>query len=311
MRRRFFLTSNGGQVNNYLTIVALEDGLTASLSNNACEYCVDGDGDWKALSAATSTEPINAGQTLSFRAELTPNTSYGIGTFTISKRCNLEGNCMSMLFGDNAADNLSLEDKVYAFFKLFYECDKIITVSDNFLPAITLGRGVYHSMFYYCTGLTVAPNLPAKKVGLGSYYAMFQNCTSLQTAPELPATEISTYCYDMMFFASGLRTAPAILPATELFTNCYSSMFRRCTKLTNAPVLPATKLANTCYQYMFEGSRNINYIKMLATDISASKCLYNWVTNVASRGTFVKNSAMTSLPTGVSGIPSGWTVENA
>lgn len=31
-------------VENYLTIVALEDGLTAKLSLNACEYCIDGDG---------------------------------------------------------------------------------------------------------------------------------------------------------------------------------------------------------------------------------------------------------------------------
>lgn len=38
---------SGGSVdiNNYLTIVALEDGLTASLSKNACEYCIDGDGN--------------------------------------------------------------------------------------------------------------------------------------------------------------------------------------------------------------------------------------------------------------------------
>jgi hypothetical protein len=49
---------------------------------------------------------------------------------------------------------------------------------------------------------------------------------------------------------------------------------------------------------------------MLATDISASSCLYIWVNNVASSGTFVKHPDMTSLPSGVSGIPSGWTVVN-
>jgi hypothetical protein len=49
---------------------------------------------------------------------------------------------------------------------------------------------------------------------------------------------------------------------------------------------------------------------MLATDISAINCLSNWVYGVASTGNFVKNPAMTSLPTGQSGIPSGWTVVN-
>ena len=49
---------------------------------------------------------------------------------------------------------------------------------------------------------------------------------------------------------------------------------------------------------------------MLATNISASSCLNNWVNGVSSTGTFVKNAAMTRLSTGTSGIPRGWTVQN-
>ena len=44
-RRRIiggFVSESSGGINNYLTIVALENGLTASLSTNACEYCIDG-----------------------------------------------------------------------------------------------------------------------------------------------------------------------------------------------------------------------------------------------------------------------------
>jgi hypothetical protein len=87
-------------------------------------------------------------------------------------------------------------------------------------------------------------------------------------------------------------------------------MFYDCSSLTTAPELPATTLAYWCYRYMFNGCSNLNYIKMLATDISADDCLYNWVKGVASTGTFVKNSSMTNLPTGTSGIPEGWTVVN-
>ena len=50
---------------------------------------------------------------------------------------------------------------------------------------------------------------------------------------------------------------------------------------------------------------------MLATNISANSCLYYWVKGVSSTGTLVKNAAMTSLPIGTSGIPSGWRVQNA
>ena len=106
------------------------------------------------------------------------------------------------------------------------------------------------------------------------------------------------------------------LPATKLVGSCYYGMFIGCTSLTTAPELPATTLASYCYNSMFRGCTKLNYIKMLATDISAYVCLEFWVRNVSSTGTFVKNPAMTTLPTAKSsnryiGIPSGWTVQNA
>ena len=237
MRRRFTIhkANKGFTPDNYLTIEAREDGLTASLSVNACKYCVDGDGNWKTLLAGTATESIDSGHTLSFRGNLTPMGPNGIGTFTINKKCNLKGNCMSMIFSDNAAYNYSLSagSHDFAFASLFRNCSNIVSVSSNFLPATTISYGCYRNMF--------------------------QNCTSLKVAP----------------------------------------------------VLPASILENYCYSYMFQNCTNLRDIKMLATNISAHNCLYNWVGGVSSTGTFVKNAAMTRLPTGKSGIPTGWTVQNA
>ena len=62
---------------------------------------------------------------------------------------------------------------------------------------------------------------------------------------------------------------------------------------------------------MFYNCNNLNYVKMLATDISASSCLQAWLYGVASTGTFVKAASMTELPSGTSGIPANWTVEDA
>ena len=59
---------------------------------------------------------------------------------------------------------------------------------------------------------------------------------------------------------------------------------------------------------MFNGCTNLNSITCLATDISASSCTTNWLKNVAATGTFYKASSMTSWESGVSGIPTGWTV---
>ncbi len=111
----------------------------------------------------------------------------------------------------------------------------------------------------------------------------------------------------LFFGCSDLTTAPA-LPATTLAEDCYTAMFRGCTSLTTAPTLPATTLANSCYALMFYNCTSLNSITMLATDISASGCLQNWVKNVATTGTFYKNSAATWDNDDV--VPSGWTVQD-
>ncbi len=371
----------------FFTIEALEDGLTAKLSTNACEYRID-NGEWIALSAGSDTQSINKGQTLSFRGDLTPTDSNGIGTFTIGKRCNLKGNIMSMLYGDNFEGQNDLSSKSYAFYSMFRGCTNVVkahrlilpattlasssysnmfygctslttapelsatTLASNCysnmfegctslteapqLPATTLAKSCYYFMFSYCTSLTEAPQLPATTLADECYYNMFQGCTSLMEVPQLSATTLAYQCYSQMFYGcTSLTTAPQLpattladecyynmfygctslttapqLPATTLAEMCYTSMFDSCTSLTKAPQLPATTLARSCYSSMFNGCSNLNYIKMLATDISATRCLNNWVNGVASIGTFVKNAAMTSLPSGINGIPSGWTVVN-
>lgn len=99
------------------------------------------------------------------------------------------------------------------------------------------------------------------------------------------------------------------LPYTDLGDNCYESMFTQCYNLINAPELPAKTLTKGCYLDMFKDCSKLNYIKMLATDISAMNCLNNWVANVSSTGTFVKSKDATWDVRGASGIPEGWTVE--
>jgi len=58
---------------------------------------------------------------------------------------------------------------------------------------------------------------------------------------------------------------------------------------------------------MFAGCTSLQEITCLATDISRQDCIYYWVNNVPSGGTFYKAPGI-EWPTGTSGIPSGWTV---
>ena len=290
---------------DYLTIVALEDGLTAKLSINACEYCVDGDGNWKTLPADTETEVINAGQTLSFRGNLTPTSNNGIGTFTVNKYFNLKGNCMSMLFGDEGKENVSLVGKNYAFYNLFKRNAKLISASALILQAMVLAESCYAAMFNSCISLIDSPKLPANIMKRLCYQVMFQDCTSLKIVPELPATTLASACYNGMFIRCVSLSEVPELPAINLGTQCYQRMFQDCTSLKIAPELPSKTLVSSCYNGMFIDCLNISYIKMMAIDIRASDCLINWVDGVAEDGTFVKNKDATWDVRGASGIPNG------
>ena len=274
---------------------------------------------------------IGDGTTLYYKAYGNINSIYNETNFSADTEC---GNYYS--FFDNKvtdASNLTLAVNCYqsmfsgctslttvplmlsttlaqsCYNSMFAGCTSLTTAPE--LPVTTLADYCYEGMFNGCTSLTTAPELPATALTYSCYQSMFGGCTSLTTAPTLPATTLATQCYYYMFSrCTSLTTAPSILPATTLTSQCYYGMFSGCTGLTTAPELPATELTKQCYYSMFNGCSKINYIKCLATDISATDCTIDWVKGVASTGTFVKAASMSGWTTGTKGIPSGWTVVN-
>ena len=235
-------------------------------------------------------------------------------------------NCSSLTTAPTILPATNLGDNriVNVYTNMFKDCTSLTTAPA--LPATTLVSNCYKQMFQGCTSLTTAPTLPATTLVSNCYEGMFYGCTSLTTLPSgmLPATTLQSYCYLSMFKnCTSLTTVPSdLLPATTLAQSCYGGhsggtqtsydgMFTGCTSLTTAPELPATTLVNNCYEGMFYGCTNLSSITMLATDISAYSCLFNWVQGVAATGTFTKDASMTTLPTGANGIPSGWTVVDA
>ena len=269
---------------NYLTFTAEENNSTISLNAKTSpdiKYSLNS-GKWTQWDYSAIT--LNTGDTVRMKGNnsngfTTSNSSYN--QFSMTGKISASGNIMSLLYGDDFEGNL--------------------IIPCNYC---------YYGMFKGCTSLTSAPVLPATTLKMSCYHIMFNGCTALTTAPELPATTLADNCYSAMFSGcTALTTAPE-LPATRLKTSCYSTMFYSCSSLTTAPELPATTLAGRCYYNMFKNCTSLNYIKMLATNISDNRCLYNWVYNVASTGTFIKHPNMTSLPSGNSGIPAGWTVND-
>ena len=269
---------------DYLTFVALENG-TFTFSENTIQYSMDDGGSWVELAPNTQSPIVKVGKKIMWKQSgLTPTSGAGIGTFSSTSNFDVQGNIMSLYYGDNFKNQTDLSGKDYAFKSLFSGNTKAVSAENLVLPATTLANWCYTSMF--------------------------SNCSSLTIAPELPTTTLSTYCYSYMFKGCTSLTVAPELPATTLASGCYQHMFNGCASLTTAPELLATTLVLYCYAAMFSNCTSLNYIKAMFTTKPGAAYTSSWVNGVASSGTFVKNSAASWDVSGVNGIPSGWTVQN-
>lgn len=283
-------------------------------------------GDWTAITSSSAGTEFNvvSGDTVQFKGD---NPRYGqvnmaglvpaANSFSGSTASfNIQGNIMSLIDSQNFAtidQSWVVADHNSAFYYLFKKTHVVnasnLVLQPSGATTDLLAESIYAYTFEDCNDLIATPELPETDSVPGCCYMyMFSNCDSLTQAPVLPATAVSNYSYCGMFYnCDGLTTAPA-LPATTLASNCYQTMFWGCTSLITAPELPATTLASNCYSNMFRGCTSLNTITCLATNPSTAYTR-NWTTNVASTGTFYRESSATGWTRGSSGIPSGWTVQ--
>ena len=222
--------------------------------------------------------------------------------------------CYSNMFnGCSALENMPdipatlLAENCY--FQMFAYCGIVEPIET--LPAEYMQQNCYGGMFSSCSSLTTLPELPSQHLAYGCYQNMFYGCSSLTSIPEnsLPATTLAPSCYARMFQnCYNLIDVPEdLLPATTLDRNCYEQMFSNCYTLALTPVLPATTLADACYRSMFSYSENLEEVTCLATDITASDCIQNWLNGVAASGTLYKDPNMNDFVVGTN-VPSGWTI---
>ena len=266
-----------------LTFKATQDGSTVKLTMRGSPFGTfqtsrDGGNTWtdyKFYDAIT----LNTGDEVSFRAKANRTSAQGTDkyfSFQMTGKIEAWHNVMSLYRTNDFATHESVVG--YAF----------------------------HSLFNGCTSLVKAPVLPATTLADFCYYVMFNGCTSLTEAPVLPATTLSGGCCSGMFYDCTSLTKAPVLPATTLAKDCYYYMFYDCTSLTKAPELPATTLAERCYYNMFYGCSKLKEVRVSATT-TADRALTNWLGDVPATGDFYCDPNATIFPSGISGIPSGWT----
>ena len=185
-------------------------------------------GEWVSITSNTSssapTITVNSGDKLQFRgnnAQYATNSSDYSSFSGSTASFEVEGNIMSLIYGDNFKNNLTISSD-YTFYGLFINCTNLVSAESLILPATKLAISCYQNMFRDCISLTTAPALPATKLAASCYWGMFQNCTSLTTAPELPATNLAFFGYSFMFqgcrnlnYIKCLATNLGLMPTTD------------------------------------------------------------------------------------------------
>lgn len=211
----------------YLTFECLTGGtitIMASLSDVAgktVSYSTDNGVTWSTLTTSTTAQSFGTfgiGDKVLFKG--TNNVyseQYEINYFGGTAQVKIYGNIMSLIYGDNFANQTSFPSNTNNNFdNLFSSYSNLIDAENLVLPATTLTSECYSGLFFFCSGLTKAPKiLPATTLASGCYSSMFSDCSDLITAPELPATTLVSNCYKNMFiYCSSLNYVKAMFTTT-------------------------------------------------------------------------------------------------
>ena len=241
----------------YLAFEALEDDLQVSITKSATQYSLDRV-TWVDLPAEELTQPISKGEKVWFRANITSQDSIvGTGNFRCTKKCNLDGTPMSLMYGDECGDKTALA-VAYCFKRLFYGNTNIVRVNNpkSFLPAIALSNYCYQETFAY-SSVENAVYLPSLQPTMSCYRGMYQGDANLVEAYDFPEwTGVSQYICAYMYSATSLVRQPKITSSVDItHTDVFAYMFYKCGKLKEAQdrLLPLVISAST-YNSMYRES---------------------------------------------------------
>ena len=163
-------------------------------------------------------------------------------------------------------------------FSFLFEFNTLIRTAPTCNARVVADRGLYCT--FRGSPLQVAPpRLPAASVGRAGYSSMFENCTALIKAPKTIAARALTNnaCTSMFSGCSSLKRPPQILALT-LSDYALASMFGGCSNLEALPELIATSFADYACQRMFDGCAKIK----MSTTMSAE---YQTTYRIPSQGT--------------------------
>ena len=201
---------------DYLTFQILENGVIpwkANTVTKTIEYSLNA-GTWTSITSTSDGVMINVsqGDNIRFRGNnaqycngnKSQYSGFGLGEsgtngdyVSNAASFNVEGNVMSLIYGDNFINQTSFPSGTYNLCSLFKKA-KVVSAENLILPVTSLTEACYRAMFSWATNLTKAPALPALTLAKYCYWYMFES-TAITTAPDLLAETLVNSCYGSMF----------------------------------------------------------------------------------------------------------------
>lgn len=321
LRRRAMMSSGPKEQPNYLCFTALESGtftftIGTYLNPNAggrynIEYSIDGGTSWVHTDnvanqqIVVTTPTIQEGDTVLWRGNATSNNSDT--KFSSTGRYDVSGLLSSIYNGRSCSEDDETKANNYAT-SLFNGSVGLVNADELILSKMNASHTfVYANMFEACTGLESAAFEISGNTNTNDCNKMFYQCRALVTPPTFNITSLAGSKVFMQMFDTcpSLMTIPSF-NFDSLVSGCYWGMFAATSSFTGSVDLPSLVVPANGYRNMFQNSK-ITYVRMLATDISASSCVQNMLGGVPNVSTsiLVKNINAT-WTTAVA--PSNWTI---
>ena len=292
---------------DYFTIESLANNNKLRVRNQECfiltfYYSIDDGQTWNSFTVPKNSRTIfttlNQGEKVLVKCT-TPSLAAAWNQrnfFQVDYAIRVSGNTMSLLWGDDFANHSEFaEGSSFNLCGLFFYNDNqtavVVDASNLILPATIATEGCYNCMFRHNLTLEKPPKMNLTTLAPSCCSSMYEACTSLQYYEELPVATPADECYHRMF--------------------CMSRDSQVTAAMTKTPVIRLTDTTPVrCMRQMFAGNSNLTEVTCLATTINnTNDGITDWLANTPAVGTFKKATGVT-WPTGVSGIPSGWTVED-
>ena len=315
---------------SYLTIESLVDNNTIRFSCNSMyadinvKSSTDDGNTWSTIHAGlgegTTICTLNKGKKVIFKGNITSTLGKSC-KFSGSGNFKIYGNILSLIYEDDFVNKTSIgSDRT--FISLF-STTNVVDAENLVLPVASLSKDCYNSMFKSCTKLVKGPSLESvSSIGEDACYGMFDGCKSLATPIKITVDTLSKQCMACMFRdCTSLKSAIVNIGNITVNQSCLQQMFSGCTSLEDVEInyngsLPTAGSSDTdtILYRCFYNCTSLKRIKAMFTSLGTNGSrvqTMEWVSGIPATGTFIKNVNATWDKTGVSGVPTGWTVETA